>query len=50
MSGTVFAQAKEADLAWVDGQIQMNTSDGGQGLENVPVLTVLPQSQVSNDA
>lgn len=42
MSGTVFAAGKDAELAWVDGQIRLNldTPDG------IPVLDTLPQKQV----
>ena len=44
MSGTRFAPGKDAELAWVDGQIQLNPD----GADNVPVLDVFPNKQVMN--
>jgi cleavage and polyadenylation specificity factor subunit 2 len=42
MSGTVFAQSKDTELAWIDGQIQTNPHQN----DGVSVLNVLPPSQV----
>ena len=63
MSSVIFSQAKDAELAWVDGQIHFSsaTSKGVVGIggnENniedhkadlVPVLDGLPQNQVGDD-
>ena len=51
MSGVHFSQAKEAELAWVDGQIHIaKTPTEGNEEEHerdaVPLLDTLPQSQV----
>ena len=54
MSGVHFSQAKEAELAWVDGQIHLaktaKTPTEGDKEEHerdaVPLLGTLPQSQV----
>jgi len=63
MSSVVFSQAKDAELAWVDGQIHFSsaTSKGVVGVDGdrnnaedrktdlVPVLDGLPQNQVHDD-
>ncbi len=58
MSSVFFSQAKDAELAWVDGEIHfssvtskgvMGTVEGESGnkeLDTVPVLDSLPQDQV----
>ncbi len=57
MSSVSFSQAKDAELAWVDGQVHFSsvTSKGVVGLkedgkdselDTVPVLDSLPQDQV----
>ncbi len=58
MSSVFFSQAKDAELAWVDGEIHfssvtskgvMGTVEGESGnkeLGTVPVLDSLPQDQV----
>lgn len=60
MSSVSFSQAKDAELAWVDGEIHFSsvTSKGvvglvegrndGRELDTVPVLDSLPQDQVFN--
>ena len=51
MSGVHFSQAKEAELAWVDGQIHITKTPTEENKEEherdaVPLLDTLPQSQV----
>ena len=41
ISGVNFAQAKDAELGWVDGQIYMN-----DGVDGIPILDILSQPQV----
>lgn len=42
MSGTTFSPGKEAELAWVDGQISVSANS----VDSIPVLGVLPQNKV----
>jgi len=57
MSSVAFSQAKDAELAWIDGEIRFssNTSksilgqeagDNEESSDGVPVLDVLPQTLV----
>lgn len=51
MSGVHFSQAKEAELAWVDGQIHLPKAPVEGDKEEherdvVPLLDTLPQNQV----
>lgn len=58
MSSVVFSQAKDAELAWIDGEIHFSSStsksilgqeepmNGDESSEGVPVLDVLPQTLV----
>ena len=41
ISGVNFAQAKDAELGWVDGQIYMNDE-----VDGIPILDILSQPQV----
>ena len=45
MSGVKFAEAKDAKLAWIDGRVKLRNHDN-TGVDNVPVLDVLPQTEV----
>jgi len=58
MSSVAFSQAKDAELAWIDGEIHFssNTSksilgqeagDNEETTDGVPVLDVLPQTLVN---
>ena len=58
MSSVAFSQAKDAELAWIDGEIHFssNTSksilgqearDNEETSDGVPVLDVLPQTLVT---
>lgn len=42
ISGVNFAQAKDAELGWVDGQIYMNDE-----VDGIPILDILSQPQVT---
>lgn len=44
MSGTRFAPGKDAELAWVDGQIQLSPG----GTDTIPILDVFHNKQVMN--
>ena len=54
MNTVVFAPAKDAELAWVDGQIHtaaptlMGSQQEGEreGVDAMPVLDILPQTEV----
>ena len=51
MNTVAFAQAKDAELAWVDGVIHTSGGDdktgGGGGGDMLPVLDVFPQTEAS---
>ena len=54
MNTVAFAQAKDAELAWVDGVIHTTGGDdktggggGGGGGDMLPVLDVFPQTEAS---
>lgn len=49
MNTVDFAQAKDAELAWVDGVIHTTADDdtGGGGGDMLPVLDVFPQTEAS---
>ena len=58
MSSVTFSQAKDAELAWIDGEIHFSSStsksilgqeesmNGDDSSDGVPVLDVLPQTLV----
>ena len=49
MNTVAFAQAKDAELAWVDGVIHTAAAgdDTGGGGDMLPVLDVFPQTEAS---
>jgi len=59
MSSVTFSQAKDAELAWIDGEIhfssttsksilgQEETMNGDDTSDGVPVLDMLPQTMVT---
>ena len=60
MSSVTFSQAKDAELAWIDGEIHFSSAtskgilgqeeesmNGGDSSDGVPVLDILPQMLVS---
>ena len=60
MSSVVFSQAKDAELAWIDGEIHFSSTtsktilgqeepmDADDLSDGVPVLDVLPQTLVGH--
>lgn len=58
MSSVTFSQAKDAELAWIDGEIHFSSTtskgilgqeesmNGDDSSDGVPVLDVLPQTLV----